>query len=41
MSTMEKLNIFSDGEDSSTVNNYKFLVVLFTNYSYTNEIKKK
>jgi hypothetical protein len=31
MSSVEKLNIFSDGEDSSTVTNYKFLVVLITN----------
>jgi len=28
MSTVEKVNIYSDGEDISTVTNYKFLVVL-------------
>jgi hypothetical protein len=37
MSNVEKVNIFSDGEDISTVTNYKFLVVLITNDSYTNE----
>jgi len=37
MSSVGKVNIFSDGEDSSTVTNYKFLVVLITNDSYTNE----
>jgi len=41
MSTVGKANIFSDGEDSSTVTNYKFLVVLVTNVSYTNEETKK
>jgi hypothetical protein len=41
MSTMGKLNIFSDGEDSTNVNNYKVLVVLITNDSYTNEEIKK
>ena len=41
MSTVEKVNIFTEGEDISTVNNYKFLVVLITNDSYTNEENKK
>ena len=41
MSTVGKVNIFSDGEDSSAVTNYKFLVVLITNVSYTNEETKK
>jgi len=41
MSTVEKLNIFSDGEESSTVTNLKFLVVLITNDSYTCEETKK
>ena len=41
MSTVEKVNIFSDVEDISTVSNYKFLVVLITNDSYTNEEPKK
>jgi len=41
MSTVEKVNIFSDGEDISTVTNCKFLVVLITNDSYTNEETKK
>ena len=41
MSTVEKVNIFSDGEDISTITNYKFLVVLITNDSYTNEETKK
>jgi len=40
MSSVGKVNTFSDGEDSSTVNNYKFLVVLITNDSYTNEETK-
>jgi len=31
MSTVEKVNNFSDGEVISTVTNYKFLVVLITN----------
>ena len=31
MSNVEKVNIFSDGEDSSKVTNHKFLVVLITN----------
>ena len=35
-STVENVNISSDGEDSRTVTN-KFLVVLFTNDIYTNE----
>ena len=39
-STVENVNISSDGEDSRTVTN-KFLVVLITNYSYTNEETKK
>ena len=41
MSTVERLNILSEGEDISTVTNYKFLVVLITNDSYTNEETKK
>jgi hypothetical protein len=41
MSIVEKVNIFSDGEDNSTVTNCKFLVVLITNGSYTNEEIKK
>jgi hypothetical protein len=41
MGTVEKVNIFSDGEDISTVTNCKFLVVLITNGSYTNEDTKK
>jgi len=41
MSNVGKVNIFSDGEDSSTVTNYKFLGVLVTNVSYTNEETKK
>ena len=40
MSSVGNVNTFSDGEDSSTVNNYKFLVVLITNDSYTNEETK-
>ena len=31
MSNVEKVNIFSDGEDSSKVMNHNFLVVLITN----------
>jgi hypothetical protein len=41
ISNVEKVNIFSDGEDISTITNYKFLVVLITNDSYTNEETKK
>jgi len=41
MSTVENVQIFSDGEDIGTVTNYKFLVVLITNDSYTNEETKK
>jgi len=41
MSYEEKVNILSDGEDISTVTKYKFLVVLITNHSYTNEQYKK
>jgi hypothetical protein len=41
MNTVEKVNIFSDGEDISTVTNYKFLVFLITNDSYSNEETKK
>ena len=41
MSTVEKVNIFSDGEDSSTGINYKFLVILITSHSYTNEETKE
>ena len=41
MSTAEKVNIFSNGEDISTVTNYKFLVVLITNDRYTYEETKK
>ena len=36
-----KVNIFSDGEDISTVTNYKLLVVLITNDSYSSEESKK
>ena len=36
-----KINIFSDDEDISKVTNCKFLVVLITNDSYTNEETKK
>ena len=38
MSTVERVNIFSDGEDISTVTNYKFLVVLITNDSSTSTV---
>jgi hypothetical protein len=31
MCNVEKVNIFSEGEDSSKVTNHKFLVVLITN----------
>jgi len=41
MSTLEKVNILSNGEDISTVTNYNFFVVLITNVSYTNEETKK
>jgi hypothetical protein len=41
MSNVEKVNIFSEGEDSSTVTNCKFLVVLITNGSYTHEETNK
>ena len=41
MSNVEKVNIFLDGEDISTVTNCKFLMVLITNASYTNEETKK
>ena len=41
MSIVENVNIFSDGEDISTVTNYRFLVVLITNDSYNNEQIKK
>ena len=41
MSSVEKENIFSDGEDRSTVTNYQFSVVLTTNDSYTNEETKR
>ena len=40
-SMVENVNISSDGEDSRTVTNYKFLVVLIANDSYTNEETKK
>jgi len=40
-STVENVNISSNGEDSRTVTNYKFLVVLITNDSYNNEETKK
>jgi len=40
-STVENVNISSDGEDSRIVTNYKFLVVLITNDSYNNEETKK
>jgi len=39
--TLKKGNIFSDGEDSSTVTNYMFLVDLITNVSDTNKETKK
>jgi hypothetical protein len=40
--TLKKVNIFPDGEDSSTVTNYyMFLVDLITNVSYTNKETKK
>jgi hypothetical protein len=41
MSTVEKVNICSDGEDITTVTKWKVLVVLITNDSYTNEETKK
>jgi hypothetical protein len=41
MSTVGKVNISSDGEDSSTIINCMFLVVLITNDSYTNEENMK
>ena len=41
MNTVEKLHIFSDGEDNSAVNNYKFLVILITNSDTNEEIKKR
>jgi hypothetical protein len=41
MNTVEKVNIFSDGENIRTVTNYKFLVALINNDSYTNEEIKK
>jgi predicted lactoylglutathione lyase len=41
MSTVEKVNIFSDGENNGAVTNYKFLVVLITNDRYTNKEMKK
>jgi hypothetical protein len=40
-SSVEKVNTFSDGEDISTVTNYKFFMVLNTSDSYTNEETKK
>jgi len=41
MSAVEKVNIFSDGEDISTVTNCKCSAVLITNDSYTNEEPKE
>ena len=41
MGTVETVNIFLDGEDSSTVFNYKFFIVLITHDSYINEEIKK
>ena len=41
MSNVEKLNIFSGGEDICTITSYKFLVDFITNESYTNEETKK
>jgi hypothetical protein len=41
MSNVGKVNIFSNSDDISTVTNYKFLVVLITNDSYSNEETKK
>jgi len=39
MSTVEKVNIFSDVEDISTVTNYKFFVVLIINLKKLKELK--
>ena len=41
MNTEVKINICSDVEAIRTVTNYKFLVVLITNDSYTSEETKK
>ena len=41
MSTVEKVNIFTDGDDINTITNYKLLVILITNDSYTNEETNK
>jgi hypothetical protein len=41
MSTVEKANIFSDGEDIGMVTNYKFFLDLITNDNYSNEETKK
>ena len=41
MNTVKKVKFFSDGEDISTVTNYKFLLLLITNDSYTNEETNK
>ena len=41
MVTVEKVSIISDGENSSKVTNYKILVVLITNDSYTSEETEK
>jgi hypothetical protein len=41
MKSVEKVNIFSDGEDISTVTNYRFFMVLITNDSYTNATVNK
>jgi len=41
MANVQKVNIFSDREDFSTVTNYNYLVVLITNDSYTNEELKR
>jgi hypothetical protein len=40
MSTVKKVHILSGGEDSSTVNSYKFLVVLI-NDNTNDETKKR
>jgi hypothetical protein len=41
MNKTEKVNIFSGGEDISTVTNYTFLVVLTTSDIYSNDETKR
>ena len=41
MRTVERVNIFLDGEDNISVIICKFLIVLITNESYTNEEIKR